>query len=399
MSSPRQPLRTALIGLSSSAVTSWAAGAHLPNLLTPAGKSKYAISALLNSSVDAAKAAIKVYDLPPSTKAYGSPEDLAKDPDIDVVICNTRVDKHYETILPSIRAGKDVYVEWPIASNLTHIDELVQAAKQSGSRVAVGLQGRWQPPLIKIREILHEQKLGKVLSVEVRAFGGTIGREILPSGLKYFADRKIGGNPITIGFAHLFDSVLSTVGDIDPGSVHTKLQLQRPDIRIRDPESGKIVETITSTVPDLLSLHGSLKKAPHTASAATLSLFFRRGGPFPGTPALTLSIALEKGEIRYVVPSGLALMSAKPDEPVTITIHNFDTDKTEDVPWEYTSEQKEVNDRAKGVLTCLYAFADGLDAATRNEEGERGWVSLEDAADRARLIESFLKRWEESGAQ
>jgi predicted dehydrogenase len=202
MASSRQPLRTALIGLSSSAVTSWAAGGHLPNLLTTAGKSKYTITALLNSSADAARAAIKAYDLPSSTKAYGSPEDLAKDADIDVVICNTRVDKHYETIMPSIRAGQDVYVEWPIAANVTQIDELVQAAKQSGSRVAVGLQGRWQPPLVKIREILREQKLGKVLSVDVRAFGGLIDREVLPTGLKYFADRKVGGNVITIGFSH-----------------------------------------------------------------------------------------------------------------------------------------------------------------------------------------------------
>jgi hypothetical protein len=56
----------------------------------------------------------------------------------------------------------------------------------------------------------------------------------------------------------VFDTMLSTVGDIDPESVHTKLQLQRPNIRIRDPDSGKIVEKITSNVPDLLSLHGKL---------------------------------------------------------------------------------------------------------------------------------------------
>ena len=92
-------------------------------------------------------------------------------------------------------------------------------------------------------------------------------------------------------------------------------------------------------------------------------------------------------------------MAVKPDDPVTITIHHFDTDKLEDIPWEFTAEQNEVPIRARGVMTCLYAFADGLDAATRNDEGERGWVSLEDAADRARLIESFLTKWEDSGAQ
>ena len=132
MTSKALPLRTALIGLSSSAATSWAATAHLPGLLSEKGRSKFAIKALLNSSTEAAKSAIKTFNFPDDTKAYGSPEDLAADPDIDLVICNTRVDKHYETIIPSIRAGKDVFVEWPIAGKKEHIEEIVEAAKQSG---------------------------------------------------------------------------------------------------------------------------------------------------------------------------------------------------------------------------------------------------------------------------
>ena len=129
MAPHKQPLRTALIGLSASAATSWAANAHLPGLLTSTGRSKITITALLNSSVDAAKSAIQQYKLPAETKAYGKPDALAADPDIDLVICNTRVDRHYETIISSVRAGKDVYVEWPIAAKKEHIDELVETAK------------------------------------------------------------------------------------------------------------------------------------------------------------------------------------------------------------------------------------------------------------------------------
>lgn len=196
------PFRTALIGLSSSAKTAWAANAHLPGLLSSAGRSKLPVVALLNSSVEAAQSAIKIYNLSPETKSYGSPEDLANDPDVDLVICNTRADKHFETILPSIKSGKDVYVEWPIAANLPDIEVLVEEARKSGSRVAVGLQRRWAPPIVRLREVLAEGKLGKVLSADVRVYGGTADREILPEGLKYFADRKTGGNVIVIGHGH-----------------------------------------------------------------------------------------------------------------------------------------------------------------------------------------------------
>lgn len=197
------PLRTALIGLSSSAATSWAASAHLPSLLSETGQSKFTIKALLNSSVEAAKSAIETYKLPADTKTYGSPEDLAADPDIDLVICNTRVDKHYEVIIASVRAGKDVFVEWPIAGKKEHIEEIVQAAQQSGARVAVGLQRRWNPIVSKVRALVNgDAKLGKLLSAEVRQSGATNDRETLTNGLKYFTQKEIGGNVITIGVGH-----------------------------------------------------------------------------------------------------------------------------------------------------------------------------------------------------
>jgi len=69
---------------------------------------------------------------------------------------------------------------------------------------------------------------------------------------------------------------------------------------------------------------------------------------------------------------------------VTIQLHRFDTDKVEEIAWDWTGLQKEVPIRARTVLSCLYAFADGV------EEG-KGWVGIEDAARRADQIEGWLK--------
>ena len=191
------PLRTAIIGLSSSAKTSWASTAHLPYLLSPRGQSKYQIVALCNSSVEAAQNAIQHYNLPPDTKAYGDPETLANDNDL-VVVC-TRVDVHHATALPSVKAGKKVYVEWPLAQDEEHARELAEAA---GGRAVVGLQGRLAPPIVKIRDLVYEGRIGKVLSSEFRASGGTNGHDLLPSSLKYFTQRSVGGNVFTIGLGH-----------------------------------------------------------------------------------------------------------------------------------------------------------------------------------------------------
>lgn len=66
----------------------------------------------------------------------------------------------------------------------------------------VGLQGQLTPVLLKIKELLQQGSIGKVLSSEVRAHGGTNDREKVAEGLRYFTDIKIGGNIFMIGFAH-----------------------------------------------------------------------------------------------------------------------------------------------------------------------------------------------------
>lgn len=134
------PIRTAIIGLSTNAITNWAAAAHLPYLLSPAGKSKFEIVALCNSTIESAKAAIKAFNLAPSTKAYGSPDEVARDPDVQFVVVCTRVDKHYDTAYPSVKAGKDVYVEWPLAENEARAGELAELARKKSGKTVVGLQ-------------------------------------------------------------------------------------------------------------------------------------------------------------------------------------------------------------------------------------------------------------------
>lgn len=197
------PLKVAIIGLSASAVTSWAATGHLPYLLSENGRRCYEIVALCNSSEDAARRAIEHYQLPQTVKAYGSPDDLANDPDIDMVICNTRVDRHKETIMPSILTGKDIYIEWPVASNASDVNDILRAAEEHNVRVAVGLQGRWAPPVAKLREVLEKGEVGKVLGSEVHIRGGpAAGHDTLSTGWEYFAEKGVGGNSVTILFGH-----------------------------------------------------------------------------------------------------------------------------------------------------------------------------------------------------
>lgn len=121
---------------------------------------------------------------------------------VDLVVCCTRVDLHYETIKPSIQQGKNVYVEWPLASNLTQALELATLAKQKGAKTMVGLQGRVSPITDVVKSLVEQGALGKVLSSSIVGISELGSRDSLASGLKYFTERSVGGNVVTIGFGH-----------------------------------------------------------------------------------------------------------------------------------------------------------------------------------------------------
>lgn len=195
------PIRIAIIGLSSSG-SRWAANAHLPYLLSPRGRERYEIVALCNSSIKAAQLAIQRYGLSPETKTYGSSEALAADDNVELVVCCTRVDRHHDSIMPSVRAGKSIYLEWPIAHDMHHTQEIVFAARERQSHTVVGLQGRYAPVIQELRQLVEQGRIGKVLSSELTAIGAADQPGVLPPTLKYFTEKALGGNLFTIFFGH-----------------------------------------------------------------------------------------------------------------------------------------------------------------------------------------------------
>ncbi|AEO63788.1 af2eb89a-6de0-4725-9bc7-95546f2f8b57 [Thermothielavioides terrestris] len=387
MSTTTPRIRVALIGLSSTATTAWAASAHLPYLLSPAGKAKYEIVALLNSSEAAARAARDAFNLPAATtRVYGDPAALAADGGVDLVVCATRVDKHYGTVLASVQAGKDAFVEWPLAHDAAHARELAEAVARNGARSVVGLQGREAPFVKKLRALLEEGRIGKVLSSEVRGAGFLGSRTTVPEGLGYITDAKVGGNLVTIGFAHLFDTVQSVVGDL--ASVKGDFHLQFPENQLVN-AAGEVVKTVRSDVPDLIFVSGKWAESTLTQKNATLHFRLSKGSPFPGEPALQWTITGEKGEIRVVSPKTIFLSMGDPTAPPVLEIHDFATGNVEKVEWDWEDWRADLPLPARnvGALYESYAKDKGAGAA-------ESYAAFAVALKRHEQLEGLLAEWQ-----
>jgi predicted dehydrogenase len=133
--------------------------------------------------------------------------ELAKDSNVDLVVCSVRVDRHFATISPSLKAGKNVFVEWPLGKNLTEAKELLRLKNENDVKTAVvGLQGRQATSVKKIRELIDGGRIGEVLSSTWQGQGTNAGPTVT-EGREYISDRTIGGNLVTIHFGHSIDYI------------------------------------------------------------------------------------------------------------------------------------------------------------------------------------------------
>lgn len=205
------PIRVGIIGLGKGkgdlVPGLWAAKAHLPYLLA---SPHYKITAVSNSTTASAQASIDYHNLGPSVKAYGSPTDLAADPNVDLIVVSVRVASHYALTKPAIKAGKDVFVEWPLGATTAEAVELTKLAEEKGVKTIVGLQARASPLVVKIKSLIDEGKIGKVLSSTVVGIFSGLPTSIWIEGAEYYLDLNSGGNALTIFFGHC-KSILSSL--------------------------------------------------------------------------------------------------------------------------------------------------------------------------------------------
>lgn len=195
-------IRIGFIGLGTSVDAlspgAWGSLAHLPSILA---SPRYRITAICNSSVSSAQASIDFHKLSSETKAYGSPRDLASDPDVDLIVCSVRLSKHYDLVKPALLAGKDVFVEWSLAATTAQAEELAEIAKSKKVNTFVGCQARADPLVIKIKEMIENKVIGDVLSsVVTGCFAGL--PNPWPASAAYYQDLDSGGNAFYIYHGH-----------------------------------------------------------------------------------------------------------------------------------------------------------------------------------------------------
>ncbi|XP_038238187.1 trans-1,2-dihydrobenzene-1,2-diol dehydrogenase-like [Dermochelys coriacea] len=100
-------------------------------------------------------------------RAYGSYEELAQDPDVDVVYVGVINPKHLPVGRLFLGAGKPVLLEKPLGMNTAEVRELAQLARSQGVFLMEAFWTRFFPISEQIRQLLAQGAVGEVKLISV----------------------------------------------------------------------------------------------------------------------------------------------------------------------------------------------------------------------------------------
>ena len=96
-------------------------------------------------------------------RAYGSYEELLKDPEIEAVYIALPNTLHYEWTIKALQHGKHVLCEKPMAVTMEECEAMVRTAKEMCRCLMIGQNQRLQSPQ-KAKALLAEGAIGELLS-------------------------------------------------------------------------------------------------------------------------------------------------------------------------------------------------------------------------------------------
>ncbi|XP_063069491.1 trans-1,2-dihydrobenzene-1,2-diol dehydrogenase-like [Engraulis encrasicolus] len=146
-------------------------------------------------------------------RVYGSYEELAKDPEIDVVYVGTIHPHHLSAGQLFMTAGRSVLIEKPLAMNAVEVAELISTAQNSNVFMMEGIWTRFFPVSVEIRRRLAAGEVGEVQMVHAN----------LGAPLKHIprlVERDLGGGAILDLGVYCLQFVLMAFDGEKPESVH-----------------------------------------------------------------------------------------------------------------------------------------------------------------------------------
>ena len=131
--------------------------------------------------------------------------------DIDVAVVCTPNGLHAQHTIISLRAGCHVLCEKPMAITATDCRAMIDEAKKAGKHLFVVKQNRFNPPVVAVKKLLDEKRLGNIYSVQLSCFWNRDARYYENS---WKGTMELDGGTLFTQFSHFIDLLYWMFGEV-----------------------------------------------------------------------------------------------------------------------------------------------------------------------------------------
>jgi len=149
-----------------------------------------------------------------NVKAYSDVMTMVKGNNVDLVIVCTAHPFHIQPAIEAAKAGANVLVEKPLASDLQDCDDIINSCKENNVRLGVISQRRWYDPVKRVREAIEQGKIGKPALATVVMLGWR-DKDYYDSDEWRGTWKMEGGGVLVNQAPHQLDILLWFMGEVD----------------------------------------------------------------------------------------------------------------------------------------------------------------------------------------
>lgn len=188
-------------------------------------------------------------------EAYGSYDELLAESDIDAVYIPLPNGLHAEWAIKSMRAGKHVLVEKPIASNADEVRQIQACAEETGKIVLEAFHWQFHPACHVVKSIVDSGRYGNIISTGVELVVPT---GSFPKGdIRFVYDGLAGGASMDLLYGHsathFFVSEPEAQRSPAPLVLHAKARKYPGDARIDEAMTSTLLFQRAGGKPDIRS--------------------------------------------------------------------------------------------------------------------------------------------------
>ena len=122
------------------------------------------IAAISDPFIEGAKNAAESFGIP---KIYADYHEILNDPAIDAVLICSPTNTHADIAMEAARTGKHIFCEKPIDTTISKILDTKKVIKETGVKMQIGFNRRFDHNFRRIRSLTEEGKLGDVQIIKI----------------------------------------------------------------------------------------------------------------------------------------------------------------------------------------------------------------------------------------